>query len=218
MTDAEWRDVTQPLPMLQALSGLASSRKLRLYGAACLRLHWKGSPPDNASEALELIEGLADGVVTQAQLHEHVARGNLPAQLEGAALAEVVPSEPTTRADLLRCIMGHPFRRPAPEVPQSKGSGLMSALARLFGGTPARPVPVTAGAAARALVAPEWVTETVTRVASRIYDDRGFDRLWVLADALERAGCDNPDILAHCRGAGPHARGCWVVDAVLGKE
>jgi len=43
-------------------------------------------------------------------------------------------------------------------------------------------------------------------------------RLAVLADALEEAGCDNADILAHCRGPGPHVRGCWVVDLLSGKE
>ena len=40
----------------------------------------------------------------------------------------------------------------------------------------------------------------------------------ILADALQDAGCDNDDILTHCRGEGPHVRGCWVVDLVLGKE
>ena len=55
-------------------------------------------------------------------------------------------------------------------------------------------------------------------VAATIYDDRAFDRLPILADALEDAGCDDHDILAHCRGPGPHVRGCWVVDLVLGKS
>ena len=55
-------------------------------------------------------------------------------------------------------------------------------------------------------------------VARAIYDDRAFDRLPILADALMDAGCDDEQILAHCRGPGPHVRGCWVVDLVLGKE
>jgi hypothetical protein len=55
-------------------------------------------------------------------------------------------------------------------------------------------------------------------LATGIYDERAFDRLPILADALEEAGCDNADVLAHCRGDGPHARGCWVVDGVLGRE
>ena len=50
-----------------------------------------------------------------------------------------------------------------------------------------------------------------------IYDDRTFDRLPILADALEDAGCSAADILAHCRSGGEHVRGCWVVDLLLGK-
>lgn len=63
----------------------------------------------------------------------------------------------------------------------------------------------------------DWRTSTVVALAQGIYDDRAFDRLPILADALQDAGCDNPDILNHCRDTGPHARGCWVVDLVLGK-
>jgi len=65
---------------------------------------------------------------------------------------------------------------------------------------------------------PSWLTPTVVALANSIYVDRAFDRMPILADALEEAGCDNADILLHCRGDGPHVRGCWVVDAVLGKE
>jgi len=39
-----------------------------------------------------------------------------------------------------------------------------------------------------------------------------------LADALEEAGCDDADVHAHCRGPGPHVRGCWVVDLIIGKS
>ncbi len=64
---------------------------------------------------------------------------------------------------------------------------------------------------------PAWRSETVVALASGIYAERAFDRMPILADALEEAGCDSADILSHCRGPGPHVRGCWVVDAVLGK-
>ncbi len=63
-----------------------------------------------------------------------------------------------------------------------------------------------------------WNDATVPRIAQAIYDERAFDRLPILADALEDAGCDNADLLAHCRGDGPHVRGCWVVDLLLGKS
>jgi hypothetical protein len=75
-------------------------------------------------------------------------------------------------------------------------------------GNPFRPV----------TVAPSWLTATVVSLAEGIYADRAFDRLPILADALQDAGCDNEDILAHCRSDGPHVRGCWVVDRLLGKE
>jgi hypothetical protein len=65
---------------------------------------------------------------------------------------------------------------------------------------------------------PSWLTSTVVALARGIYDDRAFDRLPILADALQDAGCDHADILAHCRSDDPHARGCWVVDLLLGKE
>lgn len=65
---------------------------------------------------------------------------------------------------------------------------------------------------------PPWRSETAVAVAAGIYEERAFDRMPILADALEDAGCDHADVLTHCRGPGPHARGCWVVDGVLGKS
>ena len=62
-----------------------------------------------------------------------------------------------------------------------------------------------------------WLTETVLGLARGIYEDRAFERLPILADALQEAGCENEDILTHCREPGEHVRGCWVVDLVLGK-
>jgi hypothetical protein len=63
-----------------------------------------------------------------------------------------------------------------------------------------------------------WSNGTVSRLASVIYEDRRFEDLPILADALEEAGCDNADILSHCRQPGEHVRGCWVVDLLLGKS
>jgi hypothetical protein len=59
---------------------------------------------------------------------------------------------------------------------------------------------------------------TAQNAAAAIYEKRTFDRLPNLAEALEAAGCDNADILNHCRGGGEHVRGCWAVDLVLGKS
>jgi hypothetical protein len=64
---------------------------------------------------------------------------------------------------------------------------------------------------------PRWRTTAAVELCRSMDHGREFGAMPILADALEEAGCDDPDILAHCRGDGPHARGCWVVDAVLGK-
>jgi hypothetical protein len=63
-----------------------------------------------------------------------------------------------------------------------------------------------------------WRSTDVLGVARAIYEDLAFDRMPLLADALMDAGCEDEQILAHCRSAGPHVRGCWVVDLVLGKD
>jgi hypothetical protein len=55
------------------------------------------------------------------------------------------------------------------------------------------------------------------RLARTIYEDGRFEEVPVLGDALEEAGCDNPDLLGHCRSRGHHVRGCWVLDAILGR-
>ena len=66
--------------------------------------------------------------------------------------------------------------------------------------------------------APEWRTDTAVLLAKQMYDSRDFSVMPILADALQDAGCDSEDVLDHSRGPGPHVRGCWVVDLVLGKE
>ena len=63
----------------------------------------------------------------------------------------------------------------------------------------------------------QWNDGTIPKIAQTIYDHRTFADLPILADALEEAGCDNADILTHCRSSGEHVRGCWVVDLLLGK-
>jgi hypothetical protein len=63
-----------------------------------------------------------------------------------------------------------------------------------------------------------WNDGMLVQLAESIHFERAFDRLPILADALEDAGCTDLDILTHCRGAGPHFRGCWALDLLLGKS
>jgi hypothetical protein len=79
------------------------------------------------------------------------------------------------------------------------------ALARCVFGNPFRST----------VVEPTWLSSAVVGVAAGIYEERAFQQLPILADALEEAGCADEDILRHCRNPGPHVRGCWVVDLVL---
>jgi hypothetical protein len=62
-----------------------------------------------------------------------------------------------------------------------------------------------------------WHGGLLPSMAQRMYDSRDFADMPVLADALEEAGCQDQDILGHCRSSGEHVRGCWVVDLILGK-
>jgi hypothetical protein len=63
-----------------------------------------------------------------------------------------------------------------------------------------------------------WNDSTVVKLAQAIYENASFHDLPILAAALEEAGCRNEEVLTHCRGPGPHVRGCWVVDLVLNKS
>jgi hypothetical protein len=65
---------------------------------------------------------------------------------------------------------------------------------------------------------PAWRSVAAVKLAQAIYQERAFDRLPILADALEEAGCTDAEILTHCRGGGEHVRGCWLVDLVLAEE
>jgi hypothetical protein len=82
-----------------------------------------------------------------------------------------------------------------------------SALVCDIFGNPFRPVPFS----------PEWRTDTTLTLARQMYESRDFSAMPILADALQDAGCESAEILDHCRGPGPHVRGCWCVDLVLGK-
>ena len=63
-----------------------------------------------------------------------------------------------------------------------------------------------------------WNDSTARRIAHGIYEDRAFDRLLILHDALLDAGYDDEAVLSHCRSEGPHVRGCWAIDLIIGKS
>jgi hypothetical protein len=107
--------------------------------------------------------------------------------------------------------------------PRSAGSAAYSAHKVRAMGWPTLPLlrDIFGNPFRRPTVDPAWLAwsgRMVINLARAIYDAHRFTDLPVLADALEEAGCDDEAILAHCRGPGPHVRGCWVVDLILGNE
>jgi hypothetical protein len=86
-----------------------------------------------------------------------------------------------------------------------------SRLLREIVGNPFRPVRVEPAWL-------KWNDGVVVKMGKAIDDAGRYADLPILADALEDAGCDNADLLSHCRTPGGHAAGCWAVDLLLGKE
>jgi hypothetical protein len=209
MTEAEWLACEDPAPMLEWLRGKVSDRQLRLLACACCRRLWHLLTDQRSRQAVEVVERYVDKQATAEQLHEAAigaAHGADDTHGEGADVADTVADLTSrnawegARAAATMLPMLYPAERP-----------LQANIFRDIIGNPFRP----------ATVDPSWLAwngGTVPKLVQAIYDDRAFDRLPILADALEDAGCTDPDILAHCRGPGPHARGCWVVDLLLGKE
>jgi hypothetical protein len=213
VTEEEWL-VQNPLGMIWHITQTApaSIRKLRLLAAAYAS--YLESQPDHlyAKPASASAEAVADG---QRTLESAWAELNPPTGwdpsedwfIANLALVEDERLEIRVRAAMSMSLApnhGHP---PVPEIDMSKRAALIRRYVLCILGNPFRPVAVD----------PSWLTSTVVQLAQGIYDDRAFDRLPILADALQDAGCDNTDVLNHCRDAGPHARGCWVVDMLLGK-
>ncbi len=214
MTEAEWRDCTEPGRMLDFLGGRLSERKLRLFGCACCRAVWDDAWPTRSRAAVEASERFADGLAADREIDRARSRACESAQNAdryGRSRQEHAGRVLVTRlffaAD--NALRGKPPLTLRHNVfdgdEQLRQAG--HPLLRCVAGDPFRP----------AAADPAWLTSTVVTLAATIYAGRAFHDLPILADALQDAGCDDADILAHCRGDGPHVRGCWVVDLVLGK-
>jgi hypothetical protein len=203
MTEAEWLACPNPWTMLEYVRESTSERKLRLFACAACRSLWHLLTDARSRQGVEVAELHADKLTTAEQLYEAAIAADAGADDthgEGADVADTAADLTTGNAwsgAHAAATMDYPAQRP-----------LHANILRDLIGNPFRPVSPD----------PAWRTPNVVKLAKAIYDERAFDRLPILADALEEAGCTNADILAHCRGAGPHVRGCWVVDMLLGKE
>jgi hypothetical protein len=226
MTEAEWFGSTDPWSMLQFLRGRSSDRKLRLFAVACCRRIWHFFADEVCKQTVEVGERFADGLasrndrkaaraVAQAYAYAEVSAGR--EQHRDWASAALATVETPARSAALSAFLSA-ARTPAnscerdPLLFQEKRNLEQVEQCRLLRDVfnPFRPVSLDP-------VWLAWNDGTVPKMAQAIYHERAFDRLPILADALEDAGCDNADVLAHCRGEGEHVRGCWVVDLLLGR-
>jgi hypothetical protein len=216
MTEAEWLTYGQPdnlLGHLQNHPRNVSERKLRMYCCARLRRVWRSLGPKSGARRLaEFAEAYADGLGTTAErAHAEAEAKRLVGTIKAYNTKNVLHAlwwSLAEQIDAHACMpigWGTEFLGAGDrEAKRAAGAHLL----RDIFGNPFRPVAFD----------PRWRTADVLALARGIYDERAFDRLQLLADALMDAGCDHEDVLAHCRGDGPHVRGCWVVDLVLGKE
>ena len=192
MTEAEWLLSEDPAAILVQLwdSGRSTDRRFALLVVGYGRLV---TPVDERTlEGVTTIERFAEGLVTAEEFA--VIHGRAWMRRAHEWLEDLL----AMRADA--------DARPAFD------ERMLKAVFDCVFGDPRRPLPHLAAAWLR------WNDGTIPKIAQGIYEERAFDRLPILHDALLDAGCDDEDLLAHCRGAGPHVRGCWVIDLILGKS
>jgi hypothetical protein len=224
MTESQWLECNDPRKMLRFVRGdernRLPERRSRLFGVACCCQLWSLLVDKRSRDAIDVAERYSDGLATAiepataydaafdvtAEYAEHPERrhsrriealGRAANAVAGAChpdeLAEGLANEAMTAAH-------------AADMPDE--GAIMAAIVRDLFGNPFQPV----------AFAQQWRTNTAFSLASRMYESRSFSAMPILADALQEAGCENEDVLNHCRGHGPHVRGCWVVDLVLGKN
>ena len=237
MTAAEWLACRDPETMLNATGFEPSGRKLLLLAVACCqRVRWviEDDRTDRAVEvAARWVGGEASegdfraslaGVQAVLRLHYEGAGGTYGpfARYKAARAVARLADPPSVRSassaldDAANAVgerewYGYGATDWSEDHIVAVYAGFEKAeqavLVREVFGNPFYP----------AAFDPDWRTAAAVALARTIYTDRTWDRLPVLADALEDAGCDDAAVLGHLRGSGPHVRGCWVVDGVLGK-
>jgi hypothetical protein len=227
MSEAKWLAATSVIGLDLWRSAKQQHRKWRLFGVACCRRAMTVANEPRLEPLAVAAEQFADGEITW----EDVKRVRKLLPLVNKEVGDPFgPKEPLkdTLHGLDKVTSNKPVESLGADQPcyfafaalarksTSTEAWTQAAkaeekvqleLARCIFGNPFRPVEFDT----------LWRSETVLALATGIYTERAFDRLPILADALEEAGCDHSDILTHCRGPGPHSRGCWVVDLVLKK-
>jgi hypothetical protein len=220
MTEAEWFACEDARELVQRVLHSGSSRKLRLFAVACCRCSRQLLLDKDHRRAVDLAERFADGHATEQALTNKYHEVNTWAITLGD-LADAERdfrrwSEAIAVANAVKPFAEHWYASDAAadavfNITRAAHRNIdkrLVALLRDVFGNPFRPVPLD----------PAWLTGDVLALARGVYDEKAFDRMPILADALQDAGCDNDTVLAHCRDTSlTHVRGCWVLDLLLVK-
>lgn len=216
MTEREWDRCSSPRQMLAEVADRTTLRKLRLFAVACCRRVEHRMHEGYARRAVEAALAAADGRLNPEEHREALLR----ARAEGEGLGGLAEAAALNALDVVRAIhVSWPLvEKVAVRTAETAVAAVVwpgaerAAQARLVRdvfGYPTRAVSVR----------PEWLAGGAVRpVAEAVYAEEAFDGLPILADALEEAGCADTELLGHLRGPGPHVRGCWALDAVLGRD
>jgi hypothetical protein len=217
-TEFDWLTCPDPKKLCFFMRDRVSERKLRLVACACCRQVWGLLKDPRSRRAVEAAERYADGLLGAEELIAVGERARGVPGLDYAARAAVQAATVWSRMEVSAAVLAAglaPLAVREREVATgmiAEAQGSFCALARDILGNPFRPAP---------RIDPPWLAWNegiVTRTARAVYEERAFERLPLLADALGEAGCVDEQILSHLREPGPHARGCWVLDRILGKE
>ncbi len=209
MTEAEWFVSPDPRPLLIFLEEKSSPRKARLYACAVGRSLWPYLGDERCCRVVEVAERYADDLAYGNELQEALSAAQDIVQGWAGRVATCAGDRGAWQGARLAmvCLQRAQAEREGRELAKVVASRSRKILSCIFG-NPFCPVTVD----------PSWLTSTVLELVRQMYDSRDFSAMPILADALQDAGCDNDNILNHCRSDGPHVRGCYVVDLLLGKE
>jgi hypothetical protein len=203
--------------MLALARGRASERKLRLFATACCRRIWHLREPEACCRAVEAAERFADGLATDSELIAALGKGRDWALGRDLARLNASWAAESIRWQVVAAVAY--YRQKAEEAALSAQRTdwyLLTAPERVEQAALARCIFNPFGPA---IADPYWLAwngGSLVALARSIYEDRRWEDMPILADALEEAGCGDAGMLSHCR-SGPHTRGCWVVDLLLGK-
>jgi hypothetical protein len=208
MTEAEWLSCTDFNLLREWVQRnhrhLSTERKWRLLNCACFRRTWH-LLSESSREAVELAERYADSLVEGLPKRSiHCSRGT--AVLMALSFPDMNALD-WDRAETAAQSFERNYAITLDLEGEDEGA-VKCALLREILRNPFHAVGLN----------PRWCTSSVVDLVTAIHQEKAFDRMPILADALMDAGCDNERIIAHCRGEGSHVRGCWVVDLLLGKE